>query len=62
MPSIPKPSPIRTKPVELAITQGELPTGLVYFKTMRDYEHMALNMADILRYIKDSQIYMRQCK
>ena len=57
MPSIPKPAPIHTKPVTFGVTDG-----LVYFKTMRDYESMAVNMADILRYIKDTQIYMENCK
>ena len=49
--------PIHTKPVVF-----EIQSGLVYFKTMRDYENMALNMADILRYIKDTQVYMENCK
>ena len=63
LPSLPKPAQIHPKAVELGVTDGtQLPKGIVYFKTMRDYENMALNMADILRYIKDSKAYIKQCR
>lgn len=62
MPSHQKPLPIHTKKVEFFIPKGEVEPGTLCFKSMRDYEHMAVNMADILRYIKDAQAYMAQCK
>ena len=61
--SLPKPQAIHTRPAIFAVKDDEtIPKGTVYFKTMGDYENMAMNMADVLRYITDANAYMEQCK
>ncbi len=51
-PVLPKPKPLELREVEFKII--ELPDGNLIALTPRQYENLSLNMAEILRYIRES--------
>jgi hypothetical protein len=57
-PALPNPEPINTAPIEFKILTPEtIPDGeyVYYGMNVRDYETLARNMADILRWVKDAK-------
>jgi hypothetical protein len=57
-PAVPNPEPVQIAPIEWkVITRDRLPEGefVLYGLTPRQYETLARNMADILRWVKEAQ-------
>ena len=57
-PAVPNPEPIDTAPIEFKVLTPEtIPDGeyVFYGITVQDYETLARNMADILRWVKEAK-------
>ena len=52
LPLLPKPAPIELRGVEFTVVQGE--GGNLLALTAREYEDLALNQAEVLRYVQEA--------
>ena len=61
-PVLPNPKPIDTAPIEFKVlTRERLPEGefVFYGLSVKDYETLARNMAEILRWVKEAEWRLR---